>query len=108
MIRTIQQPAIFDHELSVGCARHISTTVRGAGDGLLHGGADQRPQNASPGVAASTVLGEQRAFPKQGACHGVDEPDIRRSIMFIDGLIKLQDCILSDVPAAATDRAVQK
>lgn len=38
----------------------------------------------------------------------VDEPDIRRSIMFIDGLIKLQDCILGDVPAAATDRAVQK
>jgi iron complex transport system substrate-binding protein len=28
----------------------------------------------------------------------VDEPDIRRSIMFIDGLIKLQDCILGGAP----------
>jgi len=30
----------------------------------------------------------------------VDEPDIRRSIMFIDGLAKLQDCILRDRSSA--------
>ena len=38
----------------------------------------------------------------------IDEPDIRRSIMFIDGLIKLQNCILGAVPAAATDGAEPK
>jgi ABC-type Fe3+-hydroxamate transport system substrate-binding protein len=38
----------------------------------------------------------------------IDEPDIRRSIMFIDGLIKLQDCILGYGPSAASERAEPK
>ena len=38
----------------------------------------------------------------------IDEPDIRRSILFIDGLTKLQDCILRGAPSAATERAEPK
>lgn len=38
----------------------------------------------------------------------IDEPDIRRSILFIDGLTKLQDCILRGAPSAATERAAPK
>jgi ABC-type Fe3+-hydroxamate transport system substrate-binding protein len=38
----------------------------------------------------------------------IDEPDIRRSIMFIDGLTKLQDCILRGAPTAAAERAESK
>ncbi|HLN86397.1 MAG TPA: hypothetical protein VK200_08030, partial [Candidatus Limnocylindrales bacterium] len=38
----------------------------------------------------------------------IDEPDIRRSILFIDGLTKLQDCILRVEASAATERAEPK
>jgi iron complex transport system substrate-binding protein len=38
----------------------------------------------------------------------IDEPDIRRSILFIDGLTKLQDCIRRGAPSAATARAEPK
>jgi iron complex transport system substrate-binding protein len=38
----------------------------------------------------------------------VEEPDIRRSIMFIDGLAKLQDCILRDGFATERQKAEPK
>src|ERR1051325_10607162 len=68
MVRTVEKPAVLDHQLPVSDTRDVATIVDGRVDRLLYRGVDNRAEYAAARVvAAAVVLRGEHPFPQHRA-----------------------------------------